>query len=86
MVLISALSPNFLAIAAIPGKFLSGMFLGQHKHQGDLFFFFFGSGVNYFFSPVYAASCFCICSIKTKKRIHNKKKKKKSYIFERILY
>lgn len=41
MVLISALSPNFLAIAAIPGKFLSGMFLGQHKHQGDLFFFFF---------------------------------------------
>lgn len=40
MVLISALSPNFLAIAAIPGKFLSGMFLGQHKHQGDLFFFF----------------------------------------------
>lgn len=73
MVLISALSPNFLAIAAIPGKFLSGMFLGQHKHQGDLFFF--GSGVNYFFSPVYAASCFCICSIKTKKRIHNKKKK-----------
>lgn len=47
MVLISALSPNFLAIAAIPGNFLSGMFLGQHKHQGDLFFFLVAASTTF---------------------------------------